>query len=118
VLIAGRKVKITNPDKAFFPVAGYRKGDLLDYYLAVAEGAVRAVANRRMALKRFVQDADGEGLLPEASACESPGLDRDGGAQLSLAPNRRGDRRPRCCPVGLGGQSGLYRPQPAPRAQR
>ena len=37
--IAGREVQITNPDKVFFPVAGYTKGDLLDYYLAVAEGA-------------------------------------------------------------------------------
>src|SRR5260370_8722748 len=57
VQIAGREVQITNPDKVFFPAAGYTKGDLLDYYLAVAEGAVRAVSNRPMALKRFVQVA-------------------------------------------------------------
>ena len=52
--IAGREVQITNPDKVFFPAAGYTKGDLIAYYLRVAEGAVRAVANRPMALKRYV----------------------------------------------------------------
>jgi DNA primase len=56
--IAGREVQFTNPDKVFFPVAGYTKGDLLDYYLAVADGAVRAVLDRPTALKRFVQGAD------------------------------------------------------------
>jgi len=30
VQIAGREVQITIPDKVFFPVAGYTKGDLLD----------------------------------------------------------------------------------------
>src|SRR5579864_4474664 len=67
VLLAGREVQITNPDKVFFPVARYTKGDLLDYYLAVAEGAVRAVANRPMALKRFVQGADGAAFLDRKS---------------------------------------------------
>src|SRR6476660_8380105 len=63
VQIAGREVQITNRDKVFFPVAGYTKGDLVDYYLAVAEGALRAVANRPMALKRFVQGAEGEAFF-------------------------------------------------------
>jgi DNA ligase D-like protein (predicted polymerase) len=63
VRIAGREVQITNPDKVFFPAAGYSKGDLVDYYLAVAEGAVRAVFNRPMALKRFVQGAEGEAFF-------------------------------------------------------
>jgi DNA primase len=72
VLIAGRKVQITNPDKVFFPVAGFTKGDLLDYYLAVAEGAVRAVANRPMALKRFVQGAEGEAFFQKRAPANRP----------------------------------------------
>ena len=39
---AGRKVRITNPDKVFFPDKGYTKLDLVNYYLAVAEGALAA----------------------------------------------------------------------------
>jgi len=58
--VAGRSVTISNPDKVFFPVAGHTKGDLVAYYLAVAEGALRGAGGRPMALKRFVNGADGE----------------------------------------------------------
>ena len=58
--IAGRQVTITNPDKVFFKELGLTKLDLVRYYLAVADGALRGVARRPMALKRFVHGADGE----------------------------------------------------------
>ena len=58
--IAGREVTVSNPDKVYFPDTGYTKLDLIEYYLAVAEGAVRAVAGRPMAMKRFVDGAAGE----------------------------------------------------------
>src|SRR5260370_7774157 len=72
VQIAGREVQITSPHKVFFPAAGYPKGDLLDYYMAVAEGAVRAVSNRPMALKRFVQGADGEAFFQKRAPARRP----------------------------------------------
>ncbi len=59
VSVAGRDVTITNPDKLYFPQAGHTKLDLVRYYLAVAEGALRAVSGRPMALKRFVEGAEG-----------------------------------------------------------
>jgi bifunctional non-homologous end joining protein LigD len=55
--VAGREVVVTNPRKIFFPEAGHTKLDLVRYYLAVADGAVRGVFNRPMALKRFVNGA-------------------------------------------------------------
>jgi bifunctional non-homologous end joining protein LigD len=58
--IADRDVTITNPDKVYFPTAGHTKLDLVRYYLAVADGAVRGVAGRPMALKRFVNGAEGD----------------------------------------------------------
>jgi bifunctional non-homologous end joining protein LigD len=58
--IDGREVTITNPDKVFFPQAGYSKMDMVRYYLAVAPGAIRGVAGRPMALKRFVNGAGGQ----------------------------------------------------------
>ena len=58
--VAGREVTITNPDKVFFPQAGYTKLDLVHYYLAVADGALRGAGGRPMAMKRFVNGADGE----------------------------------------------------------
>src|SRR5260370_19081256 len=59
VEVAGRDVPITNPGKVFFARTGHTKIDLVRYYLAVAEGALRGVAGRPMALKRFVNGAEG-----------------------------------------------------------
>src|SRR5438876_4694322 len=58
--VAGREVTISNPDKVFFPQRGYTKIDLVRYYLAVAEGALRGAGGRPMALKRYVNGAEGE----------------------------------------------------------
>ena len=58
--IEGREVPISNPDKVFFPQRGYTKLDLVRYYLAVAEGALRGAGGRPMALKRYVHGAEGE----------------------------------------------------------
>jgi len=58
--VDGREVTITNPDKVYFPAAGHTKLDLVQYYVAVADGPLRGVAGRPMALKRFVNGADGE----------------------------------------------------------
>src|SRR5215211_4521203 len=58
--VAGREVTVSNPDKVYFPRTGHTKLDLVQYYLAVAEGALRGVAERPMALKRFVNGAEGE----------------------------------------------------------
>jgi bifunctional non-homologous end joining protein LigD len=57
--VAGREVTITNPDKVFFAELGVTKMELVRYYLAVAEGALRGAGGRPMALKRFVNGADG-----------------------------------------------------------
>src|SRR5512140_3379895 len=55
--VAGREVVVTNPGKIFFPEKKHTKLDLVKYYLAVADGAVRGVYDRPMALKRFVHGA-------------------------------------------------------------
>jgi bifunctional non-homologous end joining protein LigD len=58
--VAGREVTVTNPDKVFFPRTGYTKLDLVRYYLAVADGALRGISGRPMALKRYPNGAEGE----------------------------------------------------------
>jgi DNA ligase D-like protein (predicted polymerase) len=57
---AGREVVITNPQKIYFPRAGHTKLDLAKYYAAVAEGALRGIADRPFVLKRYVDGAEGE----------------------------------------------------------
>jgi bifunctional non-homologous end joining protein LigD len=58
--LSGKQVAITNPDKVFFPGPGHTKRDLIDYYLAVADGALRGAGGRPMALKRYVNGAGGD----------------------------------------------------------
>ncbi len=51
--IAGREVVISNPQKVLFPDAGHTKLDLVRYYLAVAEGALRGSGGRPNVLVRY-----------------------------------------------------------------
>jgi bifunctional non-homologous end joining protein LigD len=51
--IAGRQVTVTNPDKVLFPEPGYTKLDVVRYYLAVAEGALRGAGDRPNVLVRY-----------------------------------------------------------------
>ena len=70
--IGDRDVTVTNPDKVYFPKAGHTKLDLVRYYLAVADGAVRGVAGRPMALKRFVNGAEGEAFFQKRAPDKRP----------------------------------------------
>src|SRR5437763_12590485 len=58
--VEGREVSISNPEKIFFPQRGYTKLDLVRYYVAVADGALRGAGGRPMALKRYVNGIEGE----------------------------------------------------------
>lgn len=58
VEVAGRAVTVSNPTKVYFPAAGYTKLDLIRYYLAVGEAALRGIRNRPIVLKRYVDGAD------------------------------------------------------------
>ena len=58
--VGEREVTITNPAKVFFPETGYTKLDIVNYYLAVGEGALRGVYRRPTVLKRFVNGAAAE----------------------------------------------------------
>ncbi len=56
----GVEVRVSHPDKVVFPAAGLTKLDLVEYYLDVAEGALRGAGGRPMVLKRFVKGIDAE----------------------------------------------------------
>ena len=51
--IAGREVSVTNPQKVLFPEQKHTKLDLVRYYLAVAEGALRGAGGRPNVLVRY-----------------------------------------------------------------
>ena len=57
--LAGREVRVTNPDKVFFSERGETKLDLVRYYLAVAEPLMRAMGGRPTLLERYPHGAEG-----------------------------------------------------------
>ena len=53
VRVGERTVRISNPDRVYFPATGATKLDLVDYYLAVGPGIVNALRERPCMLHRF-----------------------------------------------------------------
>jgi DNA ligase D-like protein (predicted polymerase) len=76
VEVDGRQVAISHPGKVVFPGADGRdpvtKLDLVDYYLAVADGALRGVADRPMILKRFVKGITEEAIFQKRAPERRP----------------------------------------------
>lgn len=74
--VAGHEVTVTHPDKTVFPPTSHRdaitKMDLIEYYLAVADGALRGVAGRPMILKRFVKGIGSEAVFQKRAPQKRP----------------------------------------------
>ncbi|HXG25562.1 MAG TPA: DNA polymerase domain-containing protein [Candidatus Binatia bacterium] len=70
--IGDREVTVTNPSKVFFEATGATKLDLVQYYLAVAPGALVGAGGRPMALKRFVNGAAGEAFFQKRAPENRP----------------------------------------------
>ncbi|MBD0672656.1 ATP-dependent DNA ligase [Streptomyces sp. CBMA156] len=58
--VAGRTVRLSNPDKVYYPERGFTKLDVARYYLAVADGVLRGLRDRPTTLQRFPDGVDGE----------------------------------------------------------
>lgn len=51
--VAGRTIRVSSPDRIYFPERGETKLDLVNYYLSVGDGIVRALRDRPCMLHRF-----------------------------------------------------------------
>ncbi|GLW20408.1 ATP-dependent DNA ligase [Microbispora triticiradicis] len=60
--VGDRVVKVTNPDKVYFPAIGATKRDLVTYYVSVGEGALRAMRERPTYLKRHPDGVGSEAI--------------------------------------------------------
>jgi DNA ligase D len=58
--VGDRTVRISNPDRVYFPARGETKLDLARYYLSVGDGIVRALRERPCMLHRFPEGVSGE----------------------------------------------------------
>src|SRR5437870_9690830 len=60
IVVAGHEIAVSNPTKVLFPKPKYTKRDLVRYYLAVAEGALRGAGGRPNVLVRYPNGITGE----------------------------------------------------------
>ena len=58
--VGDRTVRLSNPDRVYFPATGATKLDLARYYLAVGDGIVRALRERPCMMHRFPEGLSGD----------------------------------------------------------
>ena len=58
--VGERDVRVSNPDRIYFPARGETKLDLVNYYLSVGDGIVNALRERPCMLHRFPEGVSGE----------------------------------------------------------
>jgi bifunctional non-homologous end joining protein LigD len=72
LVVEGREIAISNPRKVLFPDAGYTKLDLVQYYLAVADGALRAAGGRPNVLVRYPNGISDEFFFQKRAPASRP----------------------------------------------
>lgn len=67
-----RSVRLSSPDKIFFPERGFTKLDLAQYYLAVGDGILRALRDRPTTLERYPDGVTGESFFQKRAPKNMP----------------------------------------------
>ena len=70
--IGDHEVTISNPSKVLYPQAGHTKLDLVRYYLAVGEGALRGSGGRPNVLVRYPNGIEGEFFYQKRAPASRP----------------------------------------------
>ncbi len=65
-----RRVTVTNPGKVFWPAQGYTKGDLVEYYVAIADWMLPYLKDRPVMLTRHPDGIDGKSFYQK----DAPGF--------------------------------------------
>jgi bifunctional non-homologous end joining protein LigD len=73
LLIDGREVRVTHPDKLYFAKqTKLSKLDLVRYYLSIAPGALNGIRDRPIVLKRFVNGIESEAFYQKRAPAQRP----------------------------------------------
>jgi bifunctional non-homologous end joining protein LigD len=70
--IGGRQLKFTNLKKVFYPADNYTKGDVVNFYAAVAELLLPHLEGRPLSLKRYPNGIDADFFFQKAAAASFP----------------------------------------------
>jgi bifunctional non-homologous end joining protein LigD len=72
VVKGGRELKLSNLDKVFFPVEGITKGDLIEYYRAVAPVLVPHLKERPFTMLRYPDGIEGKRFFQKDAPSHTP----------------------------------------------
>jgi bifunctional non-homologous end joining protein LigD len=60
VEVEGRRLKLSNLDKVFYPGVGFTKGQVIDYYRRIAPALLPHLRDRPLTLKRYPDGVEGQ----------------------------------------------------------
>jgi bifunctional non-homologous end joining protein LigD len=86
----GKKLKVSNLDKIFFPTAKYTKGDVMRYYARIADLILPTIQDRPLVLKRFPNGIDGESFYQQKASESTPP-----NVRVEVITTDGGDKQPR-----------------------
>jgi bifunctional non-homologous end joining protein LigD len=70
--VDGHTVRVSNWSKVLWPRTGFTKGDLVDYYLRVADTLLPHLEGRPLTLKRYPNGVDGQHFYEKQSPSHRP----------------------------------------------
>ncbi|MEU7133522.1 non-homologous end-joining DNA ligase [Streptomyces sp. NPDC046261] len=70
--VGERTVRLSHPDKVYFPERGFTKYDVARYYLGVGDGILRALRNRPTTLERYPDGVEGESFFQKRAPKNLP----------------------------------------------
>jgi DNA ligase D-like protein (predicted 3'-phosphoesterase) len=90
VTVEGRRLKLSNLDKVLYPVTGFTKGEMIDYYTRIAPVLLPYLADRPVTLRRYPDGVDGQSFFEKNVPSHAPDWVR--------TPEARKARRPSISP--------------------
>jgi bifunctional non-homologous end joining protein LigD len=86
----GKKLKVSNLDKIFFPKEKYTKGAVMRYYTRIADYILPTIQDRPLVLKRFPNGIDGESFYQQKASETTPP-----GVRVEVIETDGGEKQPR-----------------------
>ncbi len=92
--VGDQRVRLSNPDKIYFPESGFTKLDVAEYYMSVGDGITRALFDRPTTLERYPDGVNGESFFQKRAPKNLPGWIPT--ARISFPSGRHADE---ICPT-------------------
>lgn len=86
--VEGKKVRVGNLDKVFYPKTGFTKGQVIDYYIKISPVLLPHLKNRPISLKRYPEGVEGFFFYEKRCPAHRPGwmdtikVDKSGGGTI------------------------------------